>query len=97
MSDEMLTTKHLWKYWVLVGIYGLLLGAFVWIADKSDPPEELALLAVLILAPAFAYPVAFYMHETAEERRYVKRLSEMWTPAWAAVSLLCVAWSKGGF
>jgi hypothetical protein len=97
MSDELLESKHLKKYWGLVGLYVVLLIVFLMVEDETDHWPEHALLAALILGPAFSYPIAFYLNKTSEERRYVKQLSEMWAPAWAALSLLWVAVSKSAW
>jgi hypothetical protein len=97
MSDELLKSKHLLKYWGLVGVYVVLAAAFVWVSDDKNRWPENTLLGALVLGPAFSYPIAFYWNKTSEERRFVKQLSEMWGPAWAALSVLWIAIAKGGW
>lgn len=95
MADELLKSKYLLRYWLLVGLYVLLLAAFLCVAGEPDSMLEYALVGALILGPALAYPVAFYLNSTVDERKYVKQLSEMWAPVWAALSFLVAAISRG--
>lgn len=102
MSDELVTSKYLARYWALVALYVLLFVAFLFAAlgfvvNERNTWLEYALAVALILGPAFAYPAAFYLNTTAEERKYVKQLSQMWAPVWVALSALVVAISKGGW
>ena len=66
----------------------------------KDPNRECigCFLVIIVIGPPLFYPVAHYLIFPApNDAEYIKRLGEMWTPFWAAVSGLCsVYYSETG-
>jgi hypothetical protein len=97
VPEESLRSKHLSKYWALVGLYGVAASFLIRSIRCQDTLWSNILFAALILGPAFSYPISYYANKDPDERRYVKRLSEMWAPAWVALSAIWLAVLKHGF
>jgi hypothetical protein len=86
---------------IYVSFIGLYLSAILGLIATPHKVSELdsgsialiiICLAVIVLGPPLFYPIAHYIaFQDPNDRDYIKRLGEMWTPFWAAMSALCSA------
>jgi hypothetical protein len=79
-------------------LYFLGLVGFLLTLKTPTNPETMYLwlknisFLILVLGPPLFYPVAYYViFRIPDDREYIKRLGEMWTPFWVAVAGLCSA------
>lgn len=86
MSHQDGSTQYLLAYWLLVIAYVLVLTTFLIARRQGYARATYALLGVLVIGPAAAYPVVYFVHSSQTEQDYVLKLAELWGPLWAALS-----------